>query len=256
MGIAIITGASSGIGREFALQLEKSGEVDGFLLVARREERLRALAAELTAAEVLSADLGTEEGLGRLFSYLEEKKPRVKYLINAAGFGKFGDYAALAEQDVSDMIDVNVKATVLVTHRTLPYMERGGHIIELGSGSCFTPLPYFNVYASSKAFVLHYVKGLRREIAPLGVSVTAFCPGWVATDFFAVAETVEGAPYPKDPRPMLRPDRVVTYALKRARRGKTMAVTNWYTKLQHMLYKLLPSRLLTFLWLKTVLKIK
>ena len=256
MGIAIITGASSGMGREFALQLEKSGEVDGFLLVARREERLRALATELTNAAVLAADLGCDEGLQSLFAYLEKEKPEVKYLINAAGFGKFGDYAALPEADVAAMIDVNVKATVLITHRVLPYMERGGHVIELGSGSCFTPLPFFNVYAASKSFVLHYVRGLRREIAPLGVSVTAFCPGWVATDFFAVAETVEGAPYPKDPKPMLECGAVVRYALKRARKGKTMAVTGWYTKLQHMLFKLLPSRLLTFLWLRTVLKIK
>ncbi len=256
MGIAIITGASSGIGREFALQLEKSGEVDGFLLLARREERLAALASELTGARVLAADLGTDEGLSRLFAYLDEERPSVKYLINAAGFGKFGSYERVAEADVSSMIDLNVKATVLITHRVLPYMERGGHIIELASGSCFTPLPHFNVYAASKAFVLHYAKGLRDEIKPKGVSVTAFCPGWVATEFFEVAETVEGAPYPKNPKPMLRCERVVAYALRRARRGKVMAVTNWYTKLQHMLFKLLPDRILTVLWRKTVLKIK
>ena len=256
MGIAIITGASSGMGREFALQLQKNKEVDGFLLLARREERLTALASELTGASVLAADLGTEEGLSRLFAYLEEEKPSVKYLINAAGFGKFGSYGRIAEEDVAAMINVNIKATVLITHRVLPYMERGGHIIQLGSGSCFTPLPHFNVYAASKAFVLHYTKGLRDEIKPLGVSVTAFCPGWVATEFFDVAETVEGAPYPKDPKPMLRCERVVAYALRRARRGKVMAVTNWYTKMQHMLFKLLPDRILTVLWRKTVLKIK
>ena len=256
MGIAIITGASSGMGREFALQLQKSGEVDGFLLVARREERLLELAKELSGAQVLAADLGKEEGLGRLYAYLEQNKPTVRYLICAAGFGKFGDYAHVAEEDVADMIDVNVKATVLITHRTLPYMEKGGHVILLGSGSCFTPLPHFNVYAASKSFVLHYAKGLRDEIAPLGVSVTAFCPGWVATDFFRVAETVEGAPYPKDPKPMLSCERVVAYALRRARRGKILAVTNWYTKMQHMLFKLLPDRLLTILWRRTVLKIK
>ena len=256
MGIAIITGASSGMGREFALQLEKAGEVDGFLLIARREERLIELAKELTGARVLAADLGTDEGLSRLFAYLDEEKPTVKYLINAAGFGKFGSYERVPESDISAMINVNVKATVLITHRALPFMERGSHIIQLASGSCFTPLPHFNVYASSKSFVLHYTKGLKDEIKPLGVSATAFCPGWVATEFFDVAETVEGAPYPKNPKPMLRCEKVVKYALKRARRGKTMAVTNWYTKLQHLLFKLLPDRILTVLWRKTVLKIK
>ena len=256
MGIAIITGASSGMGREFAIQLERSGEVDGFLLLARREERLLALAESLSGAKVLAADLGTDEGLEKLFAYLEEEKPSVKYLINAAGFGKFGSYERISEKDVSSMIDLNVKATVLITHRVLPYMERGGHIIELASGSCFTPLPHFNVYASSKSFVLHYTKGLRDEIKPLGVSATAFCPGWVATEFLDVAETVDGAPYPKNPKPLLNCERVVAYALRRARKGKTMAVTNWYTKMQHVLFKLVPDRILTILWRKTVLKIK
>lgn len=256
MGIAIITGASSGMGREFALQLEKSGEVDGFLLLARREERLLSLAESLSGARVLAADLGTDEGLKKLFDYLEEEKPSVKYLINAAGFGKFGSYERVSESDVCAMIDLNVKATVLITHRVLPYMQRGSHIIELASGSCFTPLPHFNVYASSKSFVLHYTKGLCDEIKPKGVSVTAFCPGWVATEFLDVAETVDGAPYPKDPKPLLKCERVVAYALRRARKGKTMAVTNWYTKLQHVLFKLLPDRILTILWRKTVLKIK
>ena len=256
MGIAIITGASSGMGREFALQLEKTGEVDGYLLLARREDRLLSLASSLTGAAVLAADLSTEEGLSRFFAYLEKEKPSVKYLINAAGFGKFGSYERVSEKDIGAMIDLNVKATVLLTHRVLPYMERGGHIIELASGSCFTPLPHFNVYASSKAFVLHYVKGLRDEIKPHGVSVTAFCPGWVATEFLDVAETVEGAPYPKNPKPLLKCENVVAYALRRAKKGKTMAVTNWYTKLQHVLFKLLPDRILTILWRKTVLKIK
>ena len=256
MGIAIITGASSGMGREFALQLEKSGEVDGFLLLARREERLASLAESLTNAKVLAADLGTDEGLKKLFDRLEEEKPSVKYLINAAGFGKFGSYERVSESDVSSMIDLNVKATVLITHRVLPYMERGGHIIELASGSCFTPLPHFNVYASSKSFVLHYTKGLRDEIKPLGVSATAFCPGWVATEFLDVAETVEGAPYPKNPKPLLKCEKVVAYALRRARKGKVMAVTNWFTKMQHMLFKLVPDRILTVLWRKTMLKIK
>ena len=256
MGIAIITGASSGMGREFALQLEKSKEVDGFLLLARREERLSALASELSNARCLAADLSTDEGLSRLFEYLENEKPTVKYLINAAGFGKFGSYESLSEKDVSSMIDLNVKATVLITHRVLPYMERGSHIIELASGSCFTPLPYFNVYAASKSFVLHYTKGLRDEIKPKGVSVTAFCPGWVATEFLDVAETVEGVPYPKNPKPLLKCERVVAYALRRARKGKTMAVTNWFTKMQHVLFKLVPDRILTVLWRKAMLKIK
>ena len=136
----------------------------------------------------------------------------------------------------------------------LPFMERGGYLITLGSASAFTPLPHFNVYAAGKAFVLHYTKGLRDELAPFGVTATCFCPGWVATEFLAVAEPEEGVLYPENPKPLLDAHRVVAYALRRARRGKTLAVTGWYTKLQHVLYKLLPDRILTVLWRKTVLK--
>ncbi len=254
MGIAVITGASSGIGKEFALQLKQSGEVDGFLLIARRRARLEALAEQLGGADILCADLCAEEGIAAVGAYLEEHRPTVKYWINAAGFGKFGDYAHVSETDVVRMIDLNVKALVVLTHKALPYMERGGHIIEMGSGSCFTPLPHFNVYASSKSFVLHYSKGLKDEIAPLGVSVTCFCPGWVDTEFLGLAEDTPGVRYPKDPRPLLKPAPVVAYALRRARRGKLLATTNWYTKLQHLLFKLVPDRLLTKTWLKTVLK--
>jgi short-subunit dehydrogenase len=256
MGIAIITGASSGIGREFALQLKALGEADGFLLIARRRDRLEALAEELGGAEVLSADLCTAQGIEEVRAYLEEKKPCVRYLVNAAGFGKYGAYDKLSEQEVVRMIDLNVKALVLITHMTLPYMERGGHIIEMGSGSCFTPLPHFNIYASSKSFVLHYSKGLKDEIAPLGVSVTCFCPGWVDTEFFSVAEEHKDAIYPKNPKPMLSVEKVVRYAIQRARRGKLLAVTNWYTKMQHMLFKLVPDRILTRLWMSSVLKVK
>lgn len=256
MGIAIITGASSGLGREFALQLQRSGEVDGFLLVARRRERLLALAEELSNAEILSADLATMEGVRAFAAYLEEKRPRVRVFVAAAGFGKFGDYAHLSEDTVAGMIDLNVRALVLMTHRVIPYMEKGGYVITLGSASAFTPLPHFNVYAAGKSFVLHYTKGLRDEIAPLGLTATCFCPGWVATEFLAVAEPEAGVLYPQNPKPLLEAKRVVAYALRRARRGKTLAVTNWYTKLQHLLFKLLPDRVLTVLWRKTVLKEK
>ena len=251
--LAVITGASSGLGKEFARQLKKSGEATRFLLIARRRERLLALAEELGNAEILSLDLCKEQSIAEYVSYLKEKKEEVFYLINAAGFGKFGDYAHVSEKETVDMIDLNVKATVLMTHATLPFMQRGGHIIEVGSGSCFTPLPHFNVYASTKSFVLHYSKGLRQEIKPLGVSVTCFCPGWVETEFLGVAHPEDGARFPENPKPLLKAEHVVKYALSRAKHGKMLAVTNWYTKMQHMLFKLLPDRILTWLWLKTVL---
>lgn len=252
MSVAIITGASSGLGREFALQLYNKKEVDEFYLIARREERLLALKEKLGGnARVICADLTEKEGLEKIREALKENSPEVKYLINASGFGKFGDFSEISEIDTEKMIDLNVKASVLITHMTIPYMKKGSHIIELGSGSCFTPLPNFNVYAASKSFILHYTKALKYEVRHLGISATAFCPGWVETEFLGKATDITGAKGPKASamKPLLRADKVVAKAIRDAKRGKTMSVTNSYTKLQHLLFKILPDCLLTKAWL-------
>ena len=254
MSVAIITGASSGIGAEFAKNIKERG-VDELWLVARRADRLHALGEELGVKyRVIVADLTSDEGIEAVKLELENVKPSVKYLVNAAGFGDFGAYDELGESAAARMIDLNVKALVLITHATLPYMERGGRIIELGSGSCFTPLPYFNVYASSKAFVLHYSKALKHEIKHLGVTVTCFCPGWVHTEFIGKATADGSVTRPKDSffKPLLSCERVVKGCMKAADNGRIMYVTNWYTKMQHVLFKLVPDCLLTKVWLMNI----
>lgn len=249
MPLAIITGASGGIGREFARQMKDFFGVDEFWLVARREEKLLSLAEELPVkSKIILADLTEREGLDKLRGELEAQKPTVSYLVNCAGFGKFGNFDELPDSDAEKMIDLNVKATVLITNMVIPYMPRGGRIIQLGSASCFTPLPNFNVYASSKAFVLHYTKALNYELKKYGIRATCFCPGWVDTDFLPLSKTVEGTRAPKM-KPLLRADRVVRGCLRAVRRGRAMYVTNWYTKLQHLLFKILPDGILTRAWL-------
>lgn len=250
MNAAIITGASSGIGWQFATQLYDGGEADFFYIVARRRNRLEALSERLGGnARIIEADLTEKEGIDSIRKVLEEDKPEVKYLVNASGFGKFGDYSEIAEEDVINMIDLNVKAVVLITNMVVPYMVRGGHIIEMGSASCFTPLPGFNVYASGKAFVLHYTKALKYEVKPLGISATAFCPGWVETEFLPLALARKDVRVPKKTVPLLKADKVVKKAISDAKRGKVMSVTNWYTKLQHLMFKILPDCILTRAWL-------
>ena len=254
MSVAIITGASSGIGAQFAREVVARG-VSEVWLVARRRERLEALAEELgVKAEIITADLSVSEGIERLRNMLAQRSPSVKYLINAAGFGDFGAYDELPEESVAKMIDLNVRALVLITHMTLPYMERGSKVIELGSGSCFTPLPYFNTYAASKSFVLHYSKGLREEVRERGIGVTCFCPGWVHTEFLGKATRDKSVTRPRESffKPLLNCEKVVHGCMKAVDRGRFMYVTNWYTKLQHLLFKLLPDRLLTAVWLGNI----
>ena len=251
MSIAIVTGASSGIGKEFAKGLVKRG-IDGIWLIARREDRLVSLGEELGISyKVIGADLCSAEGIDRLKTALREERPKVKYLINAAGFGGFGAFDEISEEDTARMIDLNAKALTLITHLTVPYMERGGRIVQLGSGSAFTPLPYFNVYAATKAYVVHYTKALNYELKRYGVRATCFCPGWVHTEFIDKAKSGEGKtmPEPEKLRPLLNCERVVKKALRAMDKGRAVYRIGLFTKMQHLLYKLLPTSLLTKGWL-------
>lgn len=250
MTVAIITGASSGIGAEFAKGY--AGRVDELWLVARRKDRMIELGESLGVKyRVISADLCKKEGIEAIRSALDSEKPSVKYLVNAAGFGDFGGFDEIEERKVEMMIDLNVKALVLITHMVVPYMERGGRIIQMGSGSCFTPLPYFNTYSSGKVFVLHYTKSLNHEIKKYGVRATCFCPGWVHTEFLGNATAKSDVTRPRDNamKPLLNCEKVVKGCIKASDRGRAMYVTNWYTKLQHLLFKILPDPILTHLWL-------
>lgn len=249
MSIAIITGASGGIGSEFARQLKQLGLADEFWFVARSENKMQALADELgVKAKIIGADLTEQEGIDKVRIALEEEKPRVKFLINASGFGNFGAFDELSEDEVVKMIDLNVKALVLLTHITVPYMERGGRIIQLGSGSCFTPLPYFNIYSSSKVFVLHYTKALNYELKKYGIRATCFCPGWVQTEFLGKS-VANGNTHPKAMKPVLNCEKIVRKCVKASVKGRAMFVTGLYTKLQHLLFKTVPDCILTRIWL-------
>ena len=254
MSVAIITGASGGIGSEFARQISRLDGIDEMWLIARNEERMIKLGEELGLKyKVISADLTTAEGIEKVRTALREEAPRVKFLVNASGFGNYGAFDEISEDEVVKMIDLNVKALVLITHMTVPYMERGGRIVELGSGSCFTPLPYFNIYSSSKVFVLHYTKSLNYELRKYGVRATCFCPGWVDTEFLGKS-LANGNTHPKSMKPLLKCEDVVRRCVKASLKGRVMCVTNWYTKLQHLTFKLLPDKLLTMAWLGMLVK--
>ena len=249
MSIAIITGASGGIGSEFARQLKAQAGIEEFWFIARRQDRMEALRDELgVKARIIAADLTATDGLEQIRAALDEEKPRVKFLVNASGFGNFGAFDEISHEETEKVIDLNVKALVLITYMTIPYMEEGGRIIELGSGSCFTPLPYFNIYSSSKVFVLHFTKSLNYEIKKYGLRATCFCPGWVDTDFLGNSVS-NGNIHPKKMKPLLKCEKVVKGCVKASIKGRAMYVTNWYTKLQHVLFKLVPDCILTKMWL-------
>jgi short-subunit dehydrogenase len=190
--IALVTGASSGIGTAIARELASRGHA--IALVARREERLRSLEAELSAdhgvvVETVVADLGTAEGRDALGAELRERGRRVEVLVNNAGFGQQADFATSERERMVEMVRVNVEAVVDLTSRFLSGMvDRGrGSVINIASMAAFQPLPGSAVYAASKSFVLSFSEAIREELRGSGVTVTAVCPGPVRTEFTEVA---------------------------------------------------------------------
>lgn len=248
MSIAIITGASSGLGKEFAVQLKESYSVDEFWLIARRKERLEELSKELRCkCKIIDLDLSDNESLERYKEILREEKPSVKYLVNAAGYGRYGDYTVVDTELAFNMINLNVKALVYITQVTLPYMTERSHIIQLGSASTYHPLPNLNVYAASKSFVKHYSRALSKEVMERKISVTTVCPGWVKTEFFQRADINEEGPK-SFTKPMVSASKVVKKALKDANKNRDVSMYHWYNNLHHLLAKFLPHSLMMYMW--------
>ena len=187
MPATLITGASSGLGAEFARQCAARGEA--LVLVARRKDRLDALAAELGRAHVVAADLSDPGAPGRVVAQVEALGIEIGTLINNAGFGSIGRFTDLSRDGQLGIIDVNIAALTELTHRLLPAMvARGrGAILNVASTAAFQPGPGFAVYFASKAFVLSFSEALHQELKSIGIKVCALCPGPTGTEFGAVA---------------------------------------------------------------------
>ncbi len=250
MTIAVITGASSGIGLEFAKAIAENYTVDEMWLIARREEKLRSIAKALPKqCRVIPLDLSEKESLIRYKTILEEEKPSVSVMVNASGFGKFGHHTAVDLDESLNMIDLNCRALLAMTEITVPYFADGAEVFELGSLSSFQPVPYLNTYAATKAFVLSYTRGLRRELSSRKIKLMAVCPGWVGTDFFDRAATSDSDAVTYFNK-VYTPDAVVKTALKDMKRGKDVSIHGIPVKLQVLAVKLLPHSLVMKIWLK------
>lgn len=251
MRIAIVTGASSGMGREFVLQLPQWEQFDELWVIARRTERLEALKEGYPfPVRPISLDLTAPDAAAHYHAMLEAAKPEVALLANISGFGKFGRYDQIPLEDSLNMIDLNCKAVVAVTELTLPYMKRGAHILMLDSLSAFQPVPYLNVYASTKAFVLSYSRSLNRELRPRGIRVMAVNPGWVKTEFFDRATVTSNDAVTYYNR-WYEPKDVMKTALRDLYRGrKDVSVHGFPVRMQVRMVKLLPHSLIMNIWMK------
>lgn len=193
MNIAIITGASSGLGRAYVKAVPRHFKgIESIWIIARREDRLRAVAEGNPLCRAIPADLTKKEDIDRIEALLAEEKPHVSLLICAAGTGKLGNWELVGREESDRMIDLNCRAAVDMTLIALPYMRRGDRIMEICSTAAFQPFQHLNVYAASKAFLYRYSRALRVELFPRGISVTAVCPYWIRdTEFIPVAKKTE-----------------------------------------------------------------
>lgn len=251
MRIAIVTGASSGMGREFALQLPAWEHFDEIWVIARRAERLTELQQYLTVpVRPISLDLTDNMALEHFSDMLSAAQAEVGLLANIAGFGKFGRYDEIPLEDSMKMIDLNCKAVVSLCTMTLPFMKRGAKIVNLDSLSAFQPVPYINVYGASKAFILSYSRALNRELKPRGIRVMSVNPFWVKTEFFEHALKTSNTAITHYSRWYEAKD-VIATALKHLYKSKKdVSIHGFYARWQVRLTKLLPHSLVMNVWLR------
>ncbi len=249
--IAIITGASSGMGKRFAETLSIWGKVDEIWGIARRADRLEALADAVSyPLRPLAVDLTDPAGLCRVRKLLEEEKPEVALLVNASGYGRFQAVMDTPPEDNLNMVDLNCKALMALCQYAIPYMKSGSQIINIASVAAFQPIPFIDVYGATKAFVLSFSRALNRELKDRGIRVMAVCPFWTKTEFFDRAVVTGKEAVVKKYTAMYRPEDIVKRAWRDAARGKDVSTYGFVARGQIALVKLLPHRLIMDIWMK------
>lgn len=262
MKVVLITGASSGLGAEFARQLDRLGAESGrknpiingepritedtcFWLVARRMERLKTLSKELHhKCRLFPLDLKEEESIQTLRTALEEEKAEVVICINGAGLGYYGKADKLLTEQINAMLDVNIKAHTLLTKAVSPFLAQQAWLVQIASSAAFLPQPGFSVYAASKAYVYSLSRALRRELRERKIHVTALCPGPVSTEFFQIAETTNYNMPAYKKLFFSKQEPVVKKCLRDVRNNRSISVYGIFMKLLHVFSRLLPWKLL------------
>lgn len=245
MKTAVITGASSGLGVEFALSIDKTRpEIEEIWLLARRKDRLEELAQKLNKkTRVLSLDITSDEDLKIYTDLLESEKPDVKLLINNAGFGRLGDFCELSAEDSRQMLRLNCEAVTVITRQTLGFMSEKSEIINTCSIAAFAPNARMAVYSSTKAYIMSFSRALRFELKDKKINVIAVCPGPMDTEFLPVAGIAKGSSNTFDTLPRVNPKKMAEGSLKASKKGKGVYTNKLFYKFYRILAKLLPHSL-------------
>jgi short-subunit dehydrogenase len=248
--IAIITGASGGIGKEFT-KLMLQEEVEEIWAIARNQEKLKALQNEFGDKIVaISKDLTKSSELHSIGEMLEHEKPIVAYLVNNAGIAKMGSYKDFTVEEIETTINIHCNVPAVLCTLCIPYMQKGSRILNISSAASFQPLPYLNLYAASKSFERSYSRSLNMELKGTGITATAVCPSWVETDLLIKEINGKQIRY----NGIISAEKAAKTAIKDAKRGRDMSVCTLYVKYQHVLAKLFPQKMVMNTWLRNIKK--
>ncbi len=241
MRIAIVTGASSGIGEEFCRCLDSRG-LDSIWLVARRKDRLEALSDRLeTDSRIFSLDLTDAGSIHALAGAIESDKPEISYLVNCAGFGTFGKVSEQSIDVINGMISLNCTALIDITAVCCPYLSADSAVIQVCSASAYLPLKELAVYAATKSMVHSFCDGFRAEMKddPRRISVLEVSPGWVSTDF--IPKSVENLQVPEKVfKRTVEAKDVAETAFRDLARHKNASICGRYNRFQVFMCKHFP----------------
>ena len=246
MKIAVITGASSGIGREFVYAIDREEQRDELWVIARRKDRLEELQEKCShKVRPVALDLSEDAGIAEYRALLQAEQPEIHLLVNAAGFGVFGPFAESNLEKVLKSARLNALSLTAMCHISLPYMKGGDSIINMGSNSSWQPVPYQTVYGASKSYVLNFSRALGRELKDRDIHVMCVCPGWIKTEFQQVAEHDRYIRYVDR---WYGPDEVAAQAMKDLKKKKTVSILGHPVRRQVRLVKFMPVKTVMDIW--------
>lgn len=246
MKIAVITGASSGIGREFVYAVDRQDSYDEIWVIARRAERLEELKEKCRSpVRPVALDLAEDEGLRAYRELLEEEKPDIALLVNAAGCGVFGPFAEKELDRLLHSAKLNSLSLTAMCHLSIPYMKRGSAIVNMGSNSSWQPVPFQAVYGASKSYVLSLSRAIGRELRGRGIHVMCVCPGWIKTEFQEHAQHEEYIRYVDR---WYGPEEVAAQAMKDLAKKKSVSILGAPVRRQVRLVKHLPVDMVMDIW--------
>lgn len=248
--IIVVTGASSGMGKDFIKQIEQKENVDEIWAIARSTKKLEELKEEVkTPIKVISLDLTKIESFEEYKKLIESEEISIRILANCAGFGIFDHTENIDYKVLNEMVDLNCSSYVNMISLSLPYIEKGGKILNIASCAGFQPIPYIACYGATKAFVISYGRALNKELKYRKIHVLTVTPFWTKTAFFDRAVDDNKKPVVIKYAAMYDPHKVMAKAIKDLYKNKEISCYGFKNNAQRLMVRLLPKKLVMKVWM-------